>query len=196
MLGMDILRYLKIVRDEEIARRYFVMNSFDGALTILGIIIAVYISGEKKASIIIISSLGATVAMAISGIWGAYAIERAERKKSMRELERHLLTDLDETEIERKLNVTTILVALVDGFSPMLVSLIIISPYFLAQAGAMPIESAFYSSLALITAILFILGVFVGHVAKEEWLKSGAKMVFAGLFVGLLVYGLDILRLL
>jgi len=193
---MDIIRYLKIVRDEEIARRYFVMNSFDGALTILGIIIAVYIAGEQKASLIIISSLGAAVAMAISGIWGAYAIERAERKKSMRELEMHLLTDLDETEIERKLNVTTILVALVDGLSPLLVSLIILSPYFFAQANLMPIEDAFYLSLALITLILFALGMFVGHVAKEDWVRSGINMLLAGCTVGAIVYVLELLRLL
>ena len=147
---MNILRYFRIVRDEEIARRYFVMNSFDGALTILGIIIAVFVAGEKRASLIIISSLGAAVAMAISGIWGAYSIEKAERTNSLRELERHLLTDLDETELEKDLNVTTVLIALVDGFSPMLVSLIIISPFFLTQAGVLAIQDAFYISLSLI----------------------------------------------
>ena len=149
---MDLRRYLKIVKEEEIARRYFVMNSFDGALTILGIVIAVYISGERNTTLIIISSLGAAIAMAVSGIWGAYSIERAERQRSLRELEMHLLSDLDETEIERKVNITTILVALVDGFSPLLVSIVTITPFlaFSGKAGSNPSKACFARSLGSI----------------------------------------------
>lgn len=193
---MDILRYLRIVRDEEIARRYFVMNSFDGALTILGIIVALFMSGERRASLIIISSLGAAVAMAISGIWGAYSIEKAERTNSLRELEKHLLRDLDETELERKLNITTILIALVDGLSPMLVSVILVSPFFLAQGGLLSIQKAFYASIGLIVLVLFLLGLFVGHVAKEDGIRSGFSMLFAGIAVGAVVVLLKLLELL
>lgn len=190
---MDFFRYLKIVKDEEIARRYFVMNSFDGALAILGIVIAVYMSDEHQACLVIIPSIGAAIAMAISGIWGAYSIERAERRKSLKELEMHLLSGLEETEIQKKINITTVLVALVDGFSPLFVSLIIISPFFLTQAGLLPIDSAFISSVALVVVILFILGIFIGHVAREDGLRNGLKMVFAGLVVGLIVFLLKIL---
>ncbi len=193
---MDIRRYLKIVKEEEIARRYFVINSFDGALTILGIVIAIYVSGERNPTPIIISSLGAAIAIAVSGMWGAYAIERAERQKSLRELERHLLSDLDETEIERKLNVTTILIAFVDGFSPLLVSLVTISPFIAARLGMLGIETAFYFSLMLIALVLLLLGAMIGKIAKENVIKSGFSMLFAGVAVGILVYLLDLLKVL
>jgi predicted membrane protein (TIGR00267 family) len=193
---MDLLKALKELKNEEIARRYFVMNSFDGALTILGIVIAVYISGKHESGIIIISSLGAAVAMAISGIWGAYSIERAERLRVLKELERHLMADLEETEIEKKVNATTILVALVDGLSPMLATLIIISPFFASQLGFIGAESAFYYSVAIVVIVLFLLGALVGHVAKEDRAKSGAKMVLAGIAVAVTVLLLDLLKLL
>lgn len=193
---MDLRLYLKIVKEEEIARRYFVMNSFDGALTILGIVIAVYISGERNTTLIIISSLGAAIAMTVSGIWGAYSIERAERQRSLRELEMHLLSDLDETEIERKVNITTILVALVDGFSPLLVSIVTITPFLAVQIGLLALETAFYLSLSLIALVLIVLGAMVGKIAKENMIKSGLSMLFAGICVGVIVCLLDLLKVL
>jgi len=193
---MDILKALKELKNEEIARRYFIMNSFDGALTILGIVIAVYVSGKHESGLIIISSLGAAVAMAISGIWGAYSIERAERLRVLKELEMHLMADLEETEVEKKVNSTTILVALVDGLSPMLATLLIISPFIASQLGLLAAESAFYYSIAIVVIILFLLGALVGHVAKEDRAKSGVKMVLAGIAVAVVVLLLDLLKLL
>ena len=38
-------RYSEITQVDEIARRYFVMNAFDGCLTILGIIVGAYVAG-------------------------------------------------------------------------------------------------------------------------------------------------------
>lgn len=193
---MRLLSYIRILKDEEIARRYFVMNSFDGALTILGIITAMYIVGKHEVSLVVISSLGAAIAMAVSGIWGAYAVERAERLRSLRELERHLLVDLNETEIEKKISVITILVALVDGLSPLLVSLILISPFLISQFGLMNVENAFYFSFILVILILFLLGVFVGKIAKENYLKSGFKMLLAGIVVGIIIYILEFIKIL
>ena len=193
---MNLLKALKELKNEEIARRYFIMNSFDGALTILGIVIAVYVSGKHDSGLIIISSLGAAVAMAISGIWGAYSIERAERLMVLKELERHLMADLEETEVEKKVNSTTILVALVDGLSPMLATLLIISPFFASQLGLIAAESAFYYSIAIVIIILFLLGALVGHVAKEDRVKSGAKMILAGIAVAVVVFLLDLLKVL
>ena len=194
--GEALLKALKELKNEEIARRYFIMNSFDGALTILGIVIAVYVSGKHESGLIIISSLGAAVAMAISGIWGAYSIERAERLRVLKELERHLMADLEETEVEKKVNSTTILVALVDGLSPMLATLLIISPFIASQLGLIGAESAFYYSIAIVVIILFLLGALVGHVAKEDRVKSGAKMILAGIAVAVVVFLLDLLKLL
>ena len=193
---MRLLRYLKILKDEEIARRYFVMNSFDGTLTILGIVIAMYMAGKHDASLVIISSLGAAIALAVSGVWSAYATERAERLRSLRELEMHLLKDLNGTEIEKKMSMMTMLIALVNGLSPLLVSFIIISPLLISQFGLIGVETAFYFSFISIVLILFLLGAFIGKIARENYLKSGFKMLLAGIVVGIIVYILEFVKVL
>ena len=54
---------LRISRSEEIARRYFVVNGFDGALTMLGIIIGFYVSEPAGLGTIISACLGAAIAL-------------------------------------------------------------------------------------------------------------------------------------
>ena len=83
--------YDKIASIGEIARRYFAMNSFDGVLTILGILIGSYFGGIRQANIVISAGLGASIAMMVSGIWGTYLTEQAERTKSLKELESSIL---------------------------------------------------------------------------------------------------------
>jgi predicted membrane protein (TIGR00267 family) len=191
---MRIRKYFKILKDEEIARRYFVMNSFDGALTILGVVIGMYVAGIEEARIVIVSCLGAAIAMAVSGIWGAYAAERAERVRALRELERHMLMDLGETRVGRRVHMISFLIALVDGLSPMLVSLILIFPFFISQLGGYSIEYAFGSSIVLVLVVLFLLGAFVGRIGKDNLVKSGVKMVLAGILVGVIVFSLEGLK--
>ena len=188
---MKLSEYYKLIKDEEVARRYFVVNTFDGAMTILGIILAFYISGNRNDAVVITSAVGASIAIAISGIWGAYAIERAERMRSIQELERHLIRELDQTLIERKVNIVTIMVALVDGLSPLVTAMIIISPFLASRAGLVDVESAFFLSIGLVALTLFGLGVIVARIAREELIQSGVKMLFAGVLVSVVTLILD-----
>ncbi len=191
---MKITKYFKVLGKEGIARRYFVMNSFDGALTILGVLIGMYLAGIDDARVVIVSCLGAAIAMAVSGVWGAYASERAERMRSLRNLEKYMLRDLGETRIGRRVRMMSFLIALVDGLSPLIVSLILIIPFFLSQTGFYPITYAFYYSMVLVLVILFLLGVFVGKIGNENLIKSGMKMVLAGVLVGFIVILLDSIK--
>ncbi len=185
---MKALEYIKLISEEEIARRYFIMNSFDGALTILGVLIGMYTAGVTESRVIIISCLGVAVAMAVSGIWGAYTSERAERLKDLRHLEEHMLMDLGKTKVGREVQLMSVLIALVNSLSPLAVSLVLISPFMLAQAGIFSLAHAFTASAALTAAILFLIGAFVGSIGKDNILKSGIKMLFAGILVGVLVF--------
>ncbi len=51
------------VRVTKIARRYFVMNAFDGALTMLGILVGAYLSGNASTTLVITAGIGASIAM-------------------------------------------------------------------------------------------------------------------------------------
>ena len=53
---------LRITRTRDIVRRYFVVNGFDGALTMLGLIIGFLVSTPADLSLIINACLGAAIA--------------------------------------------------------------------------------------------------------------------------------------
>ena len=97
--GLNLLlkkskEYIEIAKVGEIARRYFVLNAFDGALTVLGIIMGSYVVGVKDPRVVIGASFGACLAMGVSGFWGAYMAERAERKRALKDLEMALFINL------------------------------------------------------------------------------------------------------
>ena len=79
-------QYSKISDVGQITRRYFVMNAFDGALTMLGVVIGAYVSGIIEQSTVIISAgIAGSVAMGVSGVSGAYMTEKAERTKKLKD---------------------------------------------------------------------------------------------------------------
>ena len=69
----DIKKYLRISNAAGILRRYFVMNAFDGALTIFGVILGAFAAGITEFSLVVSIGLATSIAVGISGIWGARA---------------------------------------------------------------------------------------------------------------------------
>lgn len=185
---MGLSDFLVILKENEIIRRYITINSFDGTLTIFGIVIASFVAGIQNPALIILPSIGATIAMGVSGMWGAYAAESAEVKKSLSELEMHLLRDLEGTRRHRRDKRTSFLVGVVDGLSPMIAALLTITPFVLASFSALEITLAYYISFLIVALVLFILGMFLGITAKESVLKNGFKMLFAGVAVSIIFY--------
>ena len=104
--------YHRVAEVGEIARRYFAMNAFDGVLTTLGVLVGSYIGRVHSAHQVIAVGLGAAVAMGISGFYGSYLIERAERDRSLRELEDVTLSSLEDSDIAAASTYATIVIAL------------------------------------------------------------------------------------
>jgi predicted membrane protein (TIGR00267 family) len=175
-------QYNKIAKVGKIARRYFAMNSFDGVLTILGILIGSYFGGITESRIIIHTALGASIAMMISGIWGTYLTEHAERQKSLHDLEKSTLTKLGHTRIGEASRYATVLVAIIDGLSPITAALVVMMPFFFSSIAT---QTIYFYSVGIGFAILFLLGMFLGRISKESMIKSGLKMVLAGIVCGL-----------
>ena len=124
-----INRFKKYFKDD-IVRRVFIKNTFDGVITVLGILIALYFAGIMDSNIVIISCLGSGIAMCVSGIWGAYLTEAAERKLRLKKIERQLLRDLKHTRLGRQSRKSSIIVALFDGISPLVATIILLIPFF------------------------------------------------------------------
>ncbi len=171
--------YMRISHTAEIARRYFAMNSFDGILTILGILIGSYVGGIREPNVIIITCLGAAVAMGVSGFWGAYETEKAERARSLQELERATLSDLNGTLIGKAGRFATIVVSFVDGVAPFVSAMLVVFPFFLH--GVLAVEYMFYVGVTIAFLALALLGAYLGKISKSNILTSSLKMVLAGI---------------
>ena len=168
------------------ARRYFVMNAFDGALTMLGVVTGSYLSGITDSSIIIAAGVAGAMAMGISGVSGAYMTESAERTKRLKELERAMLRPMRDTIQEEAHEFAATVVAMVDGISPALAAICVISPFFLEHLGLVSAQAAFYASVGLTLAVLAGLGMYLAIISDESMAKYGARM----LLVGMLTAGL------
>jgi predicted membrane protein (TIGR00267 family) len=118
-----------------IARRYFITNGFDGALTMLGLMLGFFLSEQAVLPVAIKACLGAAVALCMSGLSSAYLSESAERKKELHELEQALIADLGNSDVGRASRLVPVVVALVNGMSPLLISLTIMTPLWMAQQG-------------------------------------------------------------
>jgi predicted membrane protein (TIGR00267 family) len=171
--------YHEVAAVGEIARRYFAMNAFDGVLTTMGVLVGAYLGDVRNAHAVISVGLAAAVAMGVSGFYGSYLVERAERDRSLRELEEATLSKLDDSDIAAASTYATIVVALVDGLSPFAASLVVLIPFFLS--GLIAVHDAYFVSLGIAFVELFFLGVFLGRVSRQRLILSGAKLTGAGI---------------
>ena len=178
--------YLRVTGADSISRRYFVMNSFDGALTMLGVIVGAWASGSLDPRVIIGIGLGASLAMGVSGFSGAYMAERAERKRRLNRLKRAMLTDLGNTMHGKASHFASVWTAAVDAISPFMAALISMLPFFLAAANLIPASNAAIVSVILIMSMIFSLGMFLGRISKENMLLSGARTLAAGIITALI----------
>jgi predicted membrane protein (TIGR00267 family) len=179
--------YQEVADIGEIARRLFAMNSFDGILTILGVLVGNYLADVRTSSTIIVTGMATSVSMGVSGLWGAYLTESAERQKSLDDLEEYTLTDLSDTRIGRASRVAVVIVAVVDGLAPLLASFLVLLPFFLTHLWG-DILYSYYLALAIAMLSLFGLGAFLGSISRRNVLIAGLKMIFAGVVALLLSY--------
>jgi len=187
---LETLReYSKISEVDQIARRAFANNSFDGILTMIGVVMGSFVVGVNEAKVVLVTGLSTALAIGISGGWGAYLTESAERRHAMDELEHVTLTELRDTRIGKASRVAVWMVAAVDGLSPFLSALLVLIPFFFS--GMIGIQSAFYASVAMALISLFGLGIYLGRISKVNLVASGIKTAIAGVVCIALSYFLE-----
>lgn len=187
-LIVTVRSLLGISRAQAIMRRYFVVNGFDGALTMLGLIIGFIVGGAADPSVVINACLGAAIALGVSGVSSAYVSETAERRRALDKLEGAMLTDLQDSSHGEAARWVPMLIALTNGTAPLLLSLLIIAPLWLDRAGlALPV-APMTCSVLIALLIIFLLGVYLGRVAGVSWLKSGLQTLIVALATIVLIY--------
>ena len=179
---------LEITSTQQLIRRYFVVNGFDGALTMLGIITGFLFSAPAELSVIISACVGAAVALGVSGVSSAYISEVAERRHALSKLEDAMVSDLRGSAHADAARLVPIIIAVVNGFSPLMISILIITPLWLADSGTVLAVPPLYLATAIALLLVFLLGVFLGRVAEVSWIRSGFQTLFVAIFTASLIY--------
>jgi predicted membrane protein (TIGR00267 family) len=180
--------FLQITRSHDIIRRYFVVNGFDGALTMLGLIIGFLVSAPANIAVIINVCLGAAIALGMSGVSSAYVSESAERKRALGKLEKAMVSDLQESAHGDAARFVPLLIALVNGSAPLIISILILIPLWLSNAGIPLPLSPLYMAILVALTLIFLLGVFLGQIAGIQWLRSGIQTLLVAMVTVALIY--------
>jgi predicted membrane protein (TIGR00267 family) len=187
------MRALELTQGVEIARRYLAMNAFDGALTMLGLILGGLITmqttdPEVVFDALLLAAVGTSVAMAVSGFSGSYLAESAERDREVEEIGKAMLSDMSNTMYAKATRTTSAVVALVDGLAPSVAAFIIITPLLLVPSGYLSVSIAFYMAILACMGLLFGLGIFLGTISRKNIWVYGAKTLLAGIVTAILLY--------
>jgi predicted membrane protein (TIGR00267 family) len=187
----QLLWLLKITRSQVIARRYFIVNGFDGALTMLGLLVGFYVSDDVRLPVVINACLGVAIALGMSGVSSAYISEAAEKQRELKDLEKAMVTDLSDSAHGQAARLLPLFIAFVNGMTPLAISLVILLPLWLAPSlepfSTLPLESAFVMALI----IIFLLGVYLGQVSQTFWLWAGLQTLLIAAATTALIFTLS-----
>ncbi len=172
--------YLKLTKSGAIARRYFVIGAFDGALTILGVIIGAYASQghehpELAKQIILAAGFSGGIALAISSTVGAYEAERVEHLLQHKQIEKAMLRPVEGDRVDA-MRVSIFVSAMAHGVAPLVAAFVPLLPFLF-----LPLGDAVVTAIALTLGFLFALGAYLGSLLKEMVLYTGLRFVIAGL---------------
>ena len=194
----------------EIARRKFFNNCFDGALTCAGIVSGIFIIFLSGSSIfiprnVIITGFATALAIGISGLWGAFLSEEAERKKKMLDMKKEMAILKEEGDekmdkskknkkrdkplLERAEGFATIIASLVDGGAPVLGSSLPLIPFFFGSSLTL---THFIFSYCILVGLLIYLGIFLGKISGGGRFRYASHLVTAGVVTILVSLALGI----
>lgn len=154
----------------------------------LGLITGFLISTPAEPGVIINACLGAAIALGMSGISSAYISEAAERRRALLQLQEAMVTDLGDSEHAQAARWVPVLIALVNGSAPLLISLLIMAPLWLAEAGIRLPLPPLYAAIAIALSLVFLLGVFLGRIAQTAWFLSGLQTLLIAIVTAALIY--------
>jgi len=185
-----------------IARRKFFNNAFDGALTCAGIVSGIFIiflaePFTFEAKDVLITGFATALAIGISGLWGAFLSEEAERKKKVLDMKKEMAIVEEEAEnpelknskntykkkkkprtlIDRAEKYATIVASLVDGGAPVLGSSLPLIPFFFGVSLSF---MHFIFSYIILAGLLIYLGIFLGQISGGGRLRYALHLITAG----------------
>lgn len=182
---MSPRRFLDLLGSEDvqsISRRYFISNGFDGTLTSIGVVVGAVLSGVPDGITVVKIGLGGGVGLATSGVWSVWEIERAETKAEILRMEQAMLTDLDDTRIQKRQQGARIVHAVSSGLGPLIGIVLPLLP-FLFEGVLLSMTEAAMVAVALGVVLLASFGAYLGSISGQTWYVAAVRMGLAGLVV-------------
>lgn len=181
-----VLRRL-LQREEvrSISRRYFVSNGFDGTLTSVGVIVGAVLSGIPDGLTVIKIGAGAAVGLGTSAVWSVWEIERAETEAELRRIEQAMLTELEDTRVQREQRGARLIHAMASGLGPLIGVLVPLTP-FLFEGTVFSMAEAGLIGVGLGIGVLATFGAYMATISGQRWYVSALRMGLAGLVVAVI----------
>ena len=183
----DLGLMIRLSHSQDIARRYFVVNGFDGALAMLGLTMGFQVSDEVALPTVSSVCMATAIALGMSGLSSGYVSEVAERKRELRELERAMVANLEQSVHAAAARRVPLIIALVNGLAPFMIAMLVTLPLWLEQAGiAMPLGAL---PCAIVTAfvIIFFMGMWLGKISGTFALWSALRTVVIAVATSVLI---------
>ena len=128
------------------------------------------------------------LAIGISGLWGAYLSEEAERRKKVLDMKKEMAIVGEKVEKEKKKNnnktllekaehFATIVASLVDGGAPVLGSSLPLIPFFFGLTLTL---THFIFSYIILVGLLVYLGIYLGNISGGGRARYAIHLVMAG----------------
>ncbi|MCS7145934.1 MAG: hypothetical protein RMJ28_02710 [Nitrososphaerota archaeon] len=180
-----------VTETSDVARRYFSLQVFDGAMVGIGIIFGLHLSGPHTLGVVLQATLSIALAVFISGWTGALISERAEQAARIRRLELATLRELRNTLLGRVGSIAVLLVALVNGLTPVAAVLAVSFPYLATLHLGLERSLGLIGTVTVSTLLLLTAGAVVGRSTGIGVLRTSSQMIGAGLAAAVLVILLE-----
>jgi len=176
-----VMRLIKNIGIDEIARRVFATNGVDALLSAIGVLSGTNsISHSKDPTVYLGAVMGGALSLGLlSGFLGVFITERSERLKELREMEKSVMKELGNTMYSKIVNYASVYVAFWSLLGSLGLPLWAITPLLLALKGLLGTETSIILSLVIAHTELFALGFYIG---KET---SPIKVALEYLFLGI-----------
>lgn len=192
-IALKLLRFLRYSEKQEVARRYFFLSAFDGALAAFGIVAGASLVNDVSPAFVVAAGIGASLAMLVSGVAGAYITEEAESRRRIKELEEAMLVDMRESEVVDVSIKGAVVAALINGLAAFMTAVIVLTPYILAVFNPSFAAYAMHVTFATALSVLFLLGMALAKISGQNIIIMATKMTALGVITILVIMLLNML---
>lgn len=91
-----------------------------------------------------------------------------------------MLTDMKNGLHRNSHRFATVFAAVVDGVSPALAAMLVVSPFFVVHFGGITAYTAFLICIAITLTILVLLGIYLAKISDESMIKYSIQMLVVG----------------